>query len=142
MKVGLFFIILALSLHQLAAQKKCSSLLYQQERSRENPSLAENITRIESFIQQQLLAARNEGTESPAETVIRIPVVIHNLYHLKSEKITDEQVATQIAVLNQCFRRRSADTINTPSYFKSLAADCHIEFQLAISAPGRRSTSE
>ena len=34
-----------------------------------------------------------------------------------------------------------ADTTNTPAYFRTLAADCEIEFQLAISDPRRRSTS-
>ena len=47
----------------------------------------------------------------------------------------------QIAALNTCFRHRNADSTHTPSYFKSLAADCGIEFQLAISDPRRRSTS-
>ncbi|HUR64752.1 MAG TPA: M43 family zinc metalloprotease [Chitinophagaceae bacterium] len=142
MKAVLFIILLALGVSsQLAAQKKCTSDIYQLERAKENALLAENISRIESFIQQQSTAERNQGIGSPAEMVIRIPVVIHNLYHYPSEKISDDQVMSQIASLNQCFRRRSADTTNTPSYFRSLAADCRIEFVLAISAPGRKSTS-
>jgi hypothetical protein len=44
-------------------------------------------------------------------------------------------------MLNECFRRRNADTIHTPDAFKSVAADCEIEFKLAISDPERRATS-
>lgn len=141
MKAGLLFILGALAFtNQLAAQKSCSSHSYYQQRLKENSSLKYDVDRIESFIRHyaegELL--RPEGVQ---DATIKIPVVIHNLYHYPAEKITNEQVVSQIAALNQCFRRRSADTIKTPVYFRSLAADCNIEFYLATSDPGKRSTT-
>ncbi|MGQ0738801.1 MAG: M43 family zinc metalloprotease [Bacteroidota bacterium] len=142
MKAGLFLLIGALAFtNQLAAQKNCTSQRHQLKRLKENPSLADQISRIELFIRQQVLTdgmLRGEGTQ---DAIIKIPVVVHNLYHYPSEKISEEQVMSQIAALNQCFRRRNADTVNTPPYFRALAADCSIEFQLAISDPQRRSTT-
>lgn len=139
MKAGLLFILWVLAFtNQPAAQKHCNSHPYQQSRIKKNTSLTDNISRIEAFIQQQL---NNNVAVRTEETTIKIPVVIHNLYHLPSEKITTEQVMSQLAALNLCFRRLNPDTLNTPSYFRPLAADCHIEFQLAISAPGGRSTT-
>lgn len=123
---------------QLGAQKNCTAHSYQQQRFNENSSLAEMVSNIESFVRQQTV---NNGLARIEELTIRIPVVIHNLYHLPSEKLTDEQVNSQIAVLNASFRRRNADTTRTPAYFKPFAADCNIEFYLAISDPKRRATT-
>jgi hypothetical protein len=68
-------------------------------------------------------------------------VVVHVLYHQQSENVSDEQVYKQIEALNQCFRRLNADTVNTPLWFKPFAADCEIEFKLAISDPRKKATS-
>jgi hypothetical protein len=57
------------------------------------------------------------------------------------EKISDAVVHSQINVLNNCFRRLNADTINTPLRFKASAADCSIEFQLATADVRRRNTT-
>jgi len=139
MKAGLALLLLVLTFtSQLAAQKKCSDQNYQQQRLKDDPALAQLMSHTESFINRQLTqstAARGEAT------VIKIPVVIHNLYHFPTEKISLEQVQSQLNALNSCFRRRSADTVRTPVYFKGIAADCQIEFYLAISDSRKRSTS-
>lgn len=122
----------------LNAQERCASHTYLQDQLSNNPGLAEKIQSAEKFTQQQSAGKTSSRTES---TIIKIPVVVHILYHTPEQKISDEQVASQIAVLNDCFRRRNADTANAPAVFRQLAADCEIEFQLAISDPRRRSTS-
>jgi hypothetical protein len=136
MKTGLIFsFLLLLGVGQLKAQN-CTTFPYQQEQLKNNIGLAEKIREIEEFTKQQIAStARTEGT------VIKIPVVVHILYHYPSEKISDELVQSQIDVLNKCFRRRNADTVKTPASFKPLAADVEIEFQLAISDPQRKSTN-
>ena len=139
MKAGFISALFLLAfLGKLTAQQRCSSAAYQQEELKNNPSLSERINAIETFTKQQTenrTANRTEGT------VIKIPVIAHILYHTQTEKISDAQVASQIEALNKYFRRRNADTMNTPAYFRALGADCEIEFQLAISDPRRRSTS-
>ncbi|MBK6827623.1 MAG: T9SS type A sorting domain-containing protein [Chitinophagaceae bacterium] len=139
MKAGLALLLLVLTFtSQLAAQKKCSDQNYQQQRLKDDPALAQLMSHTESYIQRQItegIAARGEAT------IIKIPVVIHNLYHYPTEKISLEQVQSQLNALNNCFRRRSADTARTPVYFKNLAADCQIEFYLAISDSRKRSTT-
>lgn len=139
MKAGLIFILWALAFGgRLAAQKNCTSHSYQQQRLKENASLADRVSRIESFVQHQIT---NAATSRVEELTIRIPVVVHNLYHYPTEKISNEQVQTQLDALNANFRRRNADTVRTPAYFRPLAADCNIEFYLAISDSKRRSTT-
>lgn len=131
--VSLFF--LTLFLYMAVPAQRCAGIEYGQQRMQRNPLLAASIESILHFQQNNQLTSRLEGT------VIKIPVVVHNLYHNPSEKISDAQVNSQLAALNACYRRRNADTVNTPSYFKALGADCEIEFQLATSDPRRRYTN-
>ena len=123
------------------AQKECSSFDYLESEAKANPSVKYNVERVESFIQQKLRAASGLAGRPHVGSVIKIPVVVHVLYNKASENVTDEIVLEQIKILNDNFRRRAADTSNTPEWFKSIAADCGIEFQLATSDPQRRATT-
>jgi hypothetical protein len=141
----LYFILIAiffLPVSQLTAQRGCSTVAYQQNELRNDPSFATEVNRIETFIRQQI---SYKVSASPAarlqQMIITIPVVVHILYYQPGENISDQKVFDQIEMLNQCFRRLNADTNNTPSVFKSVAADCEIEFKLAISDPQKRSTT-
>jgi hypothetical protein len=96
---------------------------------------------IEAFTQQHISTGQNNLTNRIEGNVIKIPVVVHILYHTPSEKISDAQVQSQVDVLNRCFRHRNADSVKTPLWFRSLAADVEIEFQLAISDSRSRSTT-
>jgi Pregnancy-associated plasma protein-A/Secretion system C-terminal sorting domain len=135
---GRIIVLLALVFfNQLSAQDKCNSYQYLQQEMTKDPLLAARIQQATAFSQQQegRQASRIEGT------IMKIPVVVHILYHTPTEKISDAQVANQIAALNKYFRRKNADTTATPAYFRSLAADCEIEFHLATSDPRKRATS-
>ena len=63
--------------------------------------------------------------------VVVIPVVVHVVYNTANQNISEAQIKSQIAVLNKDYRRLNSDAVNTPEVFKSVAADCGIEFQLA-----------
>lgn len=128
---------------RLAAQRDCSSYHYQQQELSLNPSLKDEVNKIENFVKQRLASkhAGLAGKPQGGESLITIPVVVHILYNRPEENISDARVFSQIKVLNECFRKLNADTANTPAAFKSVAADCNIEFQLATSDPMRRSTN-
>jgi hypothetical protein len=132
--------ILVAPIGHLAAQRACSTAFYQQNQITNDPALASRVGEVETFIQHQL-ANRASGTARLHSTVIRVPVVVHILYHLPGENISNEKVFSQIEMLNRCFRRKNADTANTPLAFRSVAADCEIEFQLATSDPRKRNTN-
>ncbi len=135
--IGILFI----SVNQVSAQRACSSAEYLQNELRRNPSLADKLTQIENFIQHHR-SSQSFNTGSRLQSVVfKIPVVVHILYHLPGENISDQQVFSQIEILNQCFRRNNADTANTPAVFQSRATDCEIEFQLATSDPRKRNTT-
>ncbi|SDS62490.1 Pregnancy-associated plasma protein-A [Actinopolymorpha singaporensis] len=67
--------------------------------------------------------------------VTRIPVVVHVVWNTADQNIADDQITSQIEVLNQDFRRTNADVSNTPSAFLALASDARAEFFLAETAP-------
>ena len=64
-------------------------------------------------------------------SVVKIPVVVHIVWKNAEENISDAQIQSQIDVLNQDFRKKNIDAKDVPGSFKTVAADCEIEFCLA-----------
>ncbi|MCB7480013.1 zinc metalloprotease [Christiangramia sediminis] len=73
------------------------------------------------------------GTTDPTDNlgVVNIPVVVHVVYSNSQENISDQQINSQIAVLNEDFRATNSDAGNTPSEFANLVADSEVSFTLA-----------
>lgn len=139
MKAGTLFTLTVLIWgNSLFGQRSCYSFVYQQTQMAQKPALKQTLTSLENFTANSI-ANRTAGRLESG--VIKIPVVVHVLYHDPSDKITDAQVQSQIDVLNKCFRKQNSDSTNIPEVFKPLAADCEIEFHLAISDPQRRNTT-
>ena len=79
-----------------------------------------------------------ELAASPASApagVVTIPVVVHVVYKRPEENISDKQIKSQIAVLNQDYRARNANLSTVPFPFKPLVGDARIEFELATKTP-------
>jgi hypothetical protein len=73
--------------------------------------------------------------------VITIPVVVHIIYNNADQNISNDQVRSQIKVLNEDFRKKNKDAAFIPSAFKDLAADARIEFRLATIDPSGFTTN-
>lgn len=67
--------------------------------------------------------------------VVEIPVVVHVLYSEPAGNISDDQVNSQIDVLNRDYRKRNVDAAQVPPVWTSLVADTRIQFVLATSDP-------
>lgn len=133
---GLFF-----GISFLHAQEFCEATQHLQQQVEADASLLEQMDLIEQQISRHIETSATLAGRGDEKAVIKIPVVFHVLYHESSENISESKLIDQISILNEAFRRLSADTSNTPERFRALAADCEIEFQLAISDPQRRATS-
>jgi hypothetical protein len=139
MRAGIIIVFFTLALGgRLTAQEKCAAANYQTQELARTPLMKEQLAAIENFTNNHL---QGRTTSRLDGTVIKIPVVVHILYHTQTEKITDQQVIGQIEALNRYFRRRNSDTMSTPLHFRQLAADVEIEFQLAKSDPKKRYTT-
>lgn len=69
---------------------------------------------------------------------VRIPVVIHVLWHRPEENLSEAQLHSQIEVLNEDFRGRNGDRAGLPEAFRDEAGDAFIEFALARRDPQGR----
>ena len=72
---------------------------------------------------------------------VAIPMVVHVLYSNASENISNAQITSQIAVLNEDFHKLNADANKTPATFAGLAADPGIQFVLAKRDPSGLTTT-
>ncbi|MCS6990841.1 MAG: M43 family zinc metalloprotease [Chitinophagales bacterium] len=81
--------------------------------------------------------------ENPAglRTVVTIPVVFHVVYNTTAENLSDDQLLSQLQVLNEDFRRLNPDAGSTRAAFAPVAADCEIEFCLAQRDPNGNPTN-
>lgn len=89
---------------------------------------------------------QNEAVISGAQAVseravITIPVVVHVVWNQSPENISDEQIQSQIEVLNQDFRADNIEVPNIPSVFQPLVADTELEFCLAKVDPDGNPTA-
>ncbi|MDR0413717.1 MAG: zinc metalloprotease [Dysgonamonadaceae bacterium] len=132
----LYTTIVLFALGQLVqAQRYCGSALNLTELHQTDPARYQRIMDLESQTQ-----IRINGANSIPDSII-IPVVVHVLYRNTSENISNAQVATQIQVLNEDFRRLNADSTNTPLLFRNAAGRANIIFKLAAVDPNGNATS-
>ncbi|HLF33914.1 MAG TPA: M43 family zinc metalloprotease, partial [Cyclobacteriaceae bacterium] len=105
----------------------------------------------EKYFEQWLSKKKSEAIEAKLFSAARkksiylIPVVVH-IIHLgeplgEGTNISDEQVSSQIAVLNEDYRRLNPDTLRTPDIFKPVASDAGLEFRLATRDPDGNATT-
>lgn len=96
---------------------------------------------LRSGIENQAMLYEADHSLAGLAGVTQIPVVVHVLWHEDHENISDEQIASQIAVLNLDYRRSNPDAEHIPAPFRALTADAHIEFLLASIDPQGAPTS-
>jgi PKD repeat protein len=95
---------------------------------------------FEGWLQKEIVKQKQiQQNKSGRAAIITIPVVVHIIHNGdavgSNENIAASRVISQINILNQDFRRRNADTVNTPVGFRPVAADVEIEFCLALRDP-------
>ncbi|RIV23398.1 T9SS C-terminal target domain-containing protein [Fibrisoma montanum] len=120
--------------------KRCGIADYEQQvLQRRNPLRQKQIEELNRQV-EQVLQDRQYLRLKANETVYRIPVVVHVIHSNASgtvggsnnPNITDEQIQSQIQVLNEDYRRKA----NTNGFNTNpVGADTGIEFFLATSDP-------
>ena len=73
--------------------------------------------------------------------LITVQTVVHVVYRTDEENISDEQIASQIEVLNRDFRATNEDRSLVPEVWQGLVADANIEFELATVDPEGNATN-
>jgi len=126
---------------QSIAQKSCSVEEYTRQELAINPLLKDRMEEIEVFTRNKMAAGNELQRTNRIPDVIKIPVVLHILYHTPEQNISTSVIELMIAALNRDFNKRNSDTANIPDAFKPLAANMGFEFKLATMDPKGVSTT-
>lgn len=129
----LFFLCQATVFSQ--AQHVCVSHFMNEQLKQIQPSVDRNQKKLEQLTQQW------RQQKKRLTSTITIPVVVHVLYHTPDENISDEQILSQIRVLNEDFSKTNADASLVPPAFSMIAANTNIRFCLARRTPDGKPTT-
>ena len=119
----------ALTSGSAVTQRVCPSEDIRKEALANNPALmakyVENESKTARFMEDLKMG------RVLADGTVEIPVVVNVLYRTAAENISDAQIASQIATLNNDFGGTNSDVNKIPSEFASVAAgDTKIKFRL------------
>ena len=101
-----------------------------------DPGYRGRLVKIEQNTQKRI-ARMNVAKLSP----LTIPVVVHVLFNNDADNIGDDQIASQIAVLNADYGGTNADVANVPDVWKSLVGKARLTFKLAKVDPDGKATN-
>lgn len=97
-----------------------------------DPNYADNRAAIETRIWRRRLGL---GRMTGRNRITTIPTVVHVIYNRTEQNISDDQVHSQIHVLNQDYRARNEDKTTIPVVFEPYIGDMRLEFELAQTDP-------
>jgi hypothetical protein len=91
-----------------------------------------DLRRNQAVLEGMTIASARQGRrQRPAE----IPVVVHILYRAEADNLTDEQVASQIEVLNEDYGATNEDIKDVPPVFTERVGNPGLRFVLATADP-------
>ena len=85
--------------------------------------------------EDQAWRAERTGGAAGRTGCTTIPVVVHVVHRTNAENISEDQINSQLEVLNADFRGENADASTVPAAFASLAGDARVSFELATTDP-------
>ncbi|MBP2831137.1 zinc metalloprotease [Aquimarina sp. U1-2] len=107
---------------------RCGTMQVLQDHLIKNPELKERMKAIENHCRAFVQLRKNENVQR-LDTII-IPTVVHIVYNNENENISDEQVRSQIQVLNEDFTKSNTDSNQVPQEFLIVATNTKIHFEL------------
>lgn len=130
MKKVILLLILVICGQINAQHRHCGSDHKLHEKLKNDPDFR---LKREAYLQMQTVKKQSQNrTENNTNFVVTVPVVVHVIYKNATQNISDEQINSQIAMLNEDYRKLNADfTTIVPSAFQPLGADLQIQFVLA-----------
>ena len=100
-----------------------------------------DLRRNQAVLEGMTLASARSGSGVRRALPAEIPVVVHILYRAEADDLSDEQVATQIAVLNEDYAAANEDLKNVPPVFTDRVGNPGLRFALATVDPTGAATS-
>jgi len=126
------------------SQVRCATVEYTQALQQKFPTLLQKES-FERWFKNRSLQQQSFKQQRKQDEPYRIPVVVHVIHNGEAigvgTNISDEQILSQIKVLNNDFQRLNSDTLLTPLDFESVAGNLNIEFVLALQDPEEQITT-
>ncbi len=123
------FLCTLMSVH---AQRNCNTMEVLDKQLQEDPKRLIKMQAIEKATQKFI-----NNPQKVVNGTITIPCVVHVVYNGSTQNISDAQIASQMTVLNEDFRRLNSDADGTWPQ----ASDSEIEFCLASVDPNGNATN-
>ncbi|MCW3127085.1 MAG: hypothetical protein JWO03_2743 [Bacteroidetes bacterium] len=119
------------------SQRTCGTMHHEQLLMQIDAHYAAHRQAIDQMAQNYVMTASGQ------RSVVTIPVVVHVVYNANSPagNISVAQVQSQIDRLNLDYAKLNADTASIPAVWRSLAANCQIQFCLAQRDPSGNATT-
>ncbi|MBC8266229.1 MAG: hypothetical protein H8E84_04625, partial [Flavobacteriales bacterium] len=136
-KLSLLLILVINVLFASSQGRNCGTMQHLNQLIQNDPQVQVRMQQEESAIQNWI----NNSPESMLLNVITIPVVVHIVYKTSAQNLSNNDVYSQIQVLNEDFRKTNPDASSVPSAFSGVAADSQIEFCLAVRDPNGNTTT-
>ena len=108
--------------------RTCAQMIVHELLIETQPGYRERRLEVEAETRRLLESGR--AIEAVGE-LFTIDVIVNVVHRTDEENVSDEQVQSQIDVLNQDYRGTNPDRANIPDPWTSLAADPNIQFELA-----------
>ena len=83
----------------------------------------------------------SQSRVSSIDTTLIIPVVVHVLYNTAEQNLSEEQIQSQIDILNEDYAVLNANSLDIPGVWTNLQKDSKIRFQLAQRDPFGNNTT-
>lgn len=114
----------------------CTTYEYMRDVQMKDPEFVQN----QAILEQAYQFALTHPQKSGQQVKRIIPIVFHVFHNGGAENISKERILEQVAILNKDFNRLNTDTNKTNPLYKSVAANCEIEFRLAQLDPSGNCT--
>lgn len=134
----ILIIILGVSIQLGYAQhiEPCATVDYVDHLEAKYPGFKHNVEQnYQRAVAQVKKYEQLHGKQKPVDTTYVIKVVFHVVYRLPTQNVASEHILEQLEIINACFSRLNADTINTRDIFKPVAGSARIRFELATEDP-------
>ena len=130
---------------QTPPQRDCGTMQHHEFLKQNRPGYETDLNQYNQLIEQYLLdkaAGLNVGKTNNSSAIITIPVVVHVLYRVAGENISDAQAISQVQVLNDDFAKLNTDASKvTQATFSTVASGAQIRFCLAQRDPAGNPTT-
>ncbi|HWA35767.1 MAG TPA: M43 family zinc metalloprotease, partial [Cyclobacteriaceae bacterium] len=128
------------------AQERCGTVAYE-KMIHGDRATGTREARFEQWVRDKIAAnnTRTLQTNRIESVTYTIPVVVHVIHNGEAvgsgTNISDDQIKSQIQVLNEDYKRLNADASNTPAEFQPFAGSIDMQFVLAQQDPEGLPTS-